>query len=156
MTLIRPSPLLYSPYVFSICCTPWHTSAYATCCCTRRAVRSCWHTRLPGVRLTLPPACRLHSLWYTSLLHTHTHTPHHFLYCRPHHHTHTVCRPFPTDHGYLSSASMSHLDGFLHDYVRITGSCPLGLDSIDQTSVETCAEVCAVGGPRCLFVVLLW
>lgn len=50
--------------------------------------------------------------------------------------------PFPP--GYLNNASISYLDGFLHDYVRITGSCPVGLDITTQIEVQTCAEVCAV------------
>jgi hypothetical protein len=60
--------------------------------------------------------------------------------------------PFPqvgaTDHpgltgGYLGNASEAFLDGFMHDYVRITGACPLGLTHTSQREVMTCAKLCA-------------
>lgn len=37
---------------------------------------------------------------------------------------------------------MAFLDGFLHDFVRITGSCPLGLIHTTQLEVATCAALC--------------
>ena len=43
----------------------------------------------------------------------------------------------------------------LHDYVRITGSCPLSAASASQRDVQTCAAVCAASAPapaRCLAV----
>ena len=45
--------------------------------------------------------------------------------------------------GYLTNASTSFLGGFLHDYVRITGSCPLSLAHTNQLEVTTCVRLCA-------------
>ena len=45
---------------------------------------------------------------------------------------------------YLNNSSVHYLDGFLHDYVRITGSCPLAIAGVLQIEVETCGSVCAV------------
>ena len=44
---------------------------------------------------------------------------------------------------YLSDSSVDFLDGFLHDYVRITGGCPLDLAGTTAVEVHTCAAVCA-------------
>ena len=44
--------------------------------------------------------------------------------------------------GYLTNSSEAFLDGFLHDFVRITGSCPLGLSHTTQLEVATCAALC--------------
>ena len=44
---------------------------------------------------------------------------------------------------YLNDSSPAYLDGFLHDYVRITGSCPLDLTQATATEAATCAALCA-------------
>jgi len=44
---------------------------------------------------------------------------------------------------YLTNSSVDYLDGFLHDYVRVTGSCPLAVADATQIEVETCGAVCA-------------
>jgi hypothetical protein len=57
--------------------------------------------------------------------------------------------------GYLANASASFLDGFLHDYVRITGSCPLSLVHTSEVEVATCASICAANTAepkRCLAI----
>jgi hypothetical protein len=46
--------------------------------------------------------------------------------------------------GYLSNSSTAFLDGFLHDFVRVTGSCPLGLSHTTQLEVATCAALCHI------------
>ena len=54
---------------------------------------------------------------------------------------------------YLNDSSPTYLDGFLHDYVRITGSCPLDLATATKLEVTTCAELCASSAnvpARCL------
>jgi hypothetical protein len=47
--------------------------------------------------------------------------------------------PFPPS--YLRNSSVSFIDGFIGDYVRITHSCPLSASS-SQIEVETCAFWC--------------
>eukprot|EP01051_Picozoa_sp_SAG22_P021265 SAG22_NODE_4630_length_1211_cov_1.462230_2_plen_220_part_01 len=57
--------------------------------------------------------------------------------------------------GYLANSSAAFLDGFLHDFVRITGSCPLGLAHTTQVEVATCAALCAANAAdptRCLAI----
>ena len=38
-----------------------------------------------------------------------------------------VHHAWPIPQAYLADASPGYLDGLLHDYVRITGACPLGI-----------------------------
>ena len=57
--------------------------------------------------------------------------------------------------GYLSNSSSTFMDGFLHDFVRITGSCPLGLTHTTQVEVQTCAALCqanAADPKRCIAI----
>eukprot|EP00040_Diaphanoeca_grandis_P044390 m.270851 g.270851 ORF g.270851 m.270851 type:complete len:439 (-) comp91883_c0_seq1:31-1347(-) len=49
--------------------------------------------------------------------------------------------PFPE--GYLINSSISFMDGFLHDYVRITGSCPISVATASELTVTTCSMVCS-------------
>ena len=43
---------------------------------------------------------------------------------------------------YLSNSSLNFLDGLVHDYVRITGSCPIRLLDASSTTVQTCVNIC--------------
>lgn len=54
---------------------------------------------------------------------------------------------------YLNDSSSAYLDGFLHDYVRITGACPLDLGHAKELEVHTCAALCAASAKdpgRCI------
>ena len=61
--------------------------------------------------------------------------------------------PFPQGYGYLMDPSAQYLGGFFHDFVRITGACPLGLATASEQEVVTCATICTMSAPdpsRCL------
>lgn len=67
---------------------------------------------------------------------------------------------WPLPPRYLASSSPDFLDGLVHDYVRITGSCNLNLgntqhcrqptaDDLNRTMLDVCAEICeAVAAKR--------
>ena len=53
------------------------------------------------------------------------------------------------DNYYLNDSSTSFLDGLMHDYVRITGSCSIALIDANPRIVQTCVAICkAVAAER--------
>lgn len=54
-----------------------------------------------------------------------------------------VHHSWPIPARYLNSSAASFIDGLVHDYVRITGSCSLAIDGgLNQTLLATCVEIC--------------
>jgi hypothetical protein len=59
--------------------------------------------------------------------------------------------PFPA--GTLSNESEWFRRGTLHDYVRITGSCPIAVDRTTLAEIEMCAALCVAAArnpQRCI------
>ena len=53
---------------------------------------------------------------------------------------------WPPDPIYLANGSAGFMDGLLHDYVRITGSCNLPLNSqptVLRARVDVCVQICS-------------
>eukprot|EP00666_Eupelagonemidae_sp_cell4sb_P002466 gene2466-13446_t len=55
-----------------------------------------------------------------------------------------VHHSWPLPFAYLNNSDPGYLDGVVHDYVRITGSCPISLvaDSRVGTAAVSCARIC--------------
>jgi hypothetical protein len=50
---------------------------------------------------------------------------------------------------YLNGSSAGFVDGLMHDYIRITGSCSIGLTDMTETVVRSCVDICeAVAADR--------
>jgi hypothetical protein len=59
-----------------------------------------------------------------------------------------VHHAWPIPPAYLADASPAYMDGLVHDYIRITGTCPFGiLHGVNDTVVKTCAAICAAVAP---------